>query len=91
MRPTRRQVVQMLGALGVAQSPIATAAAPAQLALSARDLTGCLAIQGRDLDESQAEAVRQSLQRNLGQFQAVRELDIGDAVPPVVIFRPRQR
>lgn len=91
MKPTRRQVVQMLGALGVAQTSGATAAAPAQLALSVRDLQGCSAIQGKVLDESRAEAVRQSLQRNLEQFQAVRNLDIGDAVPPALTFRPRHR
>lgn len=91
MKPTRRQVVQMLGALGVAQRPAATAAAPAQVALSTQDLKGCLAIQGRDLDASQTEAVRQSLQRNLEQFQAVRDLEIDDAVPLAVIFRPRER
>lgn len=81
----------MLGALGLVQSPVGIAAAPAQFALSARDLQGCLTIQGRDLGEPQTEAVRQSLQRNLQQFQAVRALDIGDAVPPALIFRPRQR
>jgi hypothetical protein len=91
MRPTRRQVVQMLGALGVVQSPVGIAAAPAQVALSARDLKGSLTIQGRDLDESQTEAVRLALQRNLRQFQAVRDLDIADGVPPALIFRPRQR
>ena len=90
MNPTRRQIVQMLGALGIAQSPIATPAA-AQPALSARDLKGSLAIQGRDLDEPEAEVVRQALQRNLEQFRAVRALDIADAVPPALIFRPRQR
>jgi hypothetical protein len=50
-----------------------------------------LAIQGRELDESQSEAIRQSLRRNRDQFNAVRELDIADAVPPALIFRPRQR
>jgi hypothetical protein len=91
MRPTRRQVVQMLGALGVIHSPIGTAAAPAQIALSAQDLKGSLAIQGRDLDASQSTPVRLALQQNLQQFQAVRDLDIADAVPPALIFRPRQR
>ena len=91
MRPTRRQVVQMLGALGVLQTPVWIAATPAQVTLSARDLQGSLTIQGRDLDTSHTEAVRLSLQRNLEQFQAVRDLDIGDAVAPAVIFRPRLR
>ena len=91
MRPTRRQVVQMLGALGVVQSRVGIAAAPAQFSLSAQDLKGSLTIQGRELDQSQTEAVRQALQRNLQQFQAVRDLDIADAVPPAVIFRPWQR
>ena len=91
MRPTRRQVVQMLGALGVVQSPVGSTAAPAQVPLSARDLKGCLTIQGRDLDESQTDTVRRALERTLQQFQAVRDLDITDAVPPALIFRPRQR
>lgn len=91
MKPTRRQVVQMLGALGVAHSQPGTAAAPAQLVVSAQDMKGCLAVQRRDLDESQAEAVRQALRQNLEQFQAVREVDLGDEVWPAVIFRPRPR
>lgn len=81
----------MLGALGVVHSPVGIAARPEQSTVSARDLDSCLTIQGRALDQSRMEAVRQSLQRNRQQFQAVRDLDIADAVPPAPIFRPRQR
>jgi hypothetical protein len=91
MKPTRRQLVQMLGALGLAQTPIGKAAPPASPAASTQDLKSCLAMQRRDLDASQLEAVRQSFQRNLEQFQAVRDLELDDAVPPAPIFRPRQR
>ena len=88
----------MLGALGVLrtpfqaeESPARTTAESAQFALSPQDLKGCLAIQGRDLDDAQTQSVRQALQRNLQQFQAVRDLDIADAVSPALIFRPRRR
>ena len=80
-------MVQMLGALGVAQSPLGTAP---QSPLSGRDLQGCLAIQGRDPDASRTEVLRQSLARTLEQFQPVRDLEIDDTIPPALIFRPRQ-
>jgi hypothetical protein len=91
MKPTRREVVQMLGAFSVAQSAAGTPAESPRRTPSAQDLKACLAIQRRELDPLLVESVPQALQRSLGQFQPVRDLDISDAIQPMLIFRPRSR
>lgn len=75
----------MLGALGVSQGATPLAARP-QAGISTQDVKGLLAIQGRDLDEATTELVRRSLQQNLAQFKAVRDLEIDDAVAPALMF-----
>lgn len=87
MEPTRRQVVRMLGALGL--NSAATTELMAQAPTPGVDALKCaLAIQGRDLSQEQLDVIRRALQRNLEQFQAVRDLEIDDRIAPLVIFSP---
>ena len=86
MEPTRRQVVQMLAALGLSRTALAQ---QSKRPIGADDLRGALAIQGRALPDDDIEVIRLALQWSLDRFQAVRDLDIDDAVAPAVMFVPR--
>lgn len=86
MEPTRRQVVQMLAALGLSRTALAQ---QSKRAIGPDDLKGALAIQGRALPDDDIEVIRLALQWSLDRFQAVRDLDIDDAVAPAVMFVPR--
>jgi hypothetical protein len=91
MEPTRRQVVQLLVALGVSGAAATDLAAQAANTVSLEDMKGALAIQRRDLQARQMALVQRALQRSLDEFQRVRELDIDDSVALPVIFRPGRR
>jgi hypothetical protein len=86
MEPTRRQVVQMLAALGLSPTALAQ---QSKRAIVPDDLKGALAIQGRALPDDDIEVIRLALQWSLDRFQGVRDLEIDDAVAPAVIFVPR--
>ena len=91
MRLTRRRLVQVLAALGLGHVSSATPSAQGGAPFSTQDLKGSLAIHGRALDDVQIEVIRRPLQRHLEQFRAVRNLEIDDAIAPVLIFDVRQR
>ncbi len=88
MEPTRRQVVQLLAALGLSRSAFAQ---QSKRAIGTDDLKGALAIQGRALPADDIEVIRRALQLSLDRFQRVRDLEIDDAVAPAVIFVPRSQ
>jgi hypothetical protein len=88
MEPTRRQVVQLLAALGLSRPAFAQ---QPKRAIGTDDLKGALAIQGRPLPADDIEVIRRALQLNLDRFQRVRDLEIDDAVAPAVIFVPRSQ
>jgi hypothetical protein len=58
--------------------------------LSATDIRGALAIQGRAMTEGEVTLVQRALQRNLDEFQRVRDLELGDHVGLPVVFRARR-
>jgi hypothetical protein len=89
MEPTRRQVVQMLAALGLTGTAIAELAAQARQALGSSDVKGALALQGREMADDDLEVIRRALQRSLDQFEGVRNVEIDDSVAPATIFNPR--
>ena len=86
MEPTRREIVQMLVALGVIPTALAQSA---MSRIGVGDVKGALVIQGRPLTEDDVEVVRRALQWSLDRFQPVRNLEVGDAVAPAVMFVPR--
>jgi len=88
MEPTRRQVVQLLVAVGVTSAATTDLSGQAPNTLSIEDMKGALAIQRRDLQAKEMALVQRALQRSLDEFQRVRELDVDDSVALPVIFRP---
>ena len=88
MESTRREVVQMLVALGVSPAALPQGS---KLTIGTSDLKGALTIQGRPLSDDDVEVVRRALQWSLDRFQPVRDLDVGDAVAPAVMFVPGSR
>jgi hypothetical protein len=88
MEPTRRQIVQLLVALGVSPAALPQ---DSRLRIGTSDVKGALTIQGRPLSDDDVEVVRRALQWNLDRFQPVRDLAVGDGVAPAVAFAPRSR
>lgn len=89
MEPTRRQLVQMLAALGLGAAAAETLAAQRQ-PMSAGDLKGALAIQGRDMTDDEVAVVHRALQRSLDDFRRVREFEFPDDVALPTVFSPRR-
>lgn len=79
----------MLAALGLGSAAITELGAQARTALSASDVNGALAIQGREMPDDDIELIRQALQRNLDQFQRIRDFEMSDDVALPIVFRPR--
>ena len=86
MEPTRREILQMLVALGVIPTALAQSA---MSSIRAGDVRGALVIQGQPLADDDVEVVRRALQWSLDRFKPVRDLEIDDAVAPAVMFVPR--
>ena len=85
MSPSRRDALQLLAALGVSGAA-GVHASPQNPAA----LTGCASELGAPpLPPDQLEIARRALRRNLDAFDAVRRLEIDDAVVPAVTFAAR--
>jgi len=89
-RMTRRQMVRALAAAGLT-GPAAVALAQGRAQLSPDVLRGASAVIGRDFDPVRLKTIQTALQRNLDQFQIVRDLAIDDLVEPAPIFTARRR
>ena len=88
--PTRRDILQILSALGftgAAADRLAAAAAPT---VSADALRGAASLLARCFDDTRLRVAQAAVQRNLEQLQVVRELELSDAVEPAVQFRVRR-
>lgn len=82
---TRRQLLQLLAAAGIAAPATADllAAAPK---ISTDILRNAETILGEHFTDERLEVIDRALQRNLDQFQMVRDLVIDDLVEPAPIF-----
>lgn len=89
MESTRREVIQLLAALGVSASALPLLASQLPERLTREHLERALAIQGADLPPDRLEIVRRALQQNLDELARVRALDIDDTVAPAVLFRAK--
>jgi uncharacterized protein (DUF1501 family) len=87
---SRRDVLQILAALGITGSLAAEAAAQAAPRVSDEALRSAASLLAGGFDEKRLDVARTALQRNLDQFQVVRDLDIADAVEPPTIFVARR-
>jgi hypothetical protein len=87
---SRRHVLQILTAIGVSAPLAAELAAQAAPTVSDEALRGAAALLGGAFDQQRLAVARTALQRNLDQFQVVRDLEIPDDVEPPTIFVPRR-
>ena len=91
MEPTRRQLVQMLAAAGLGGVALGDLAAQTAQQITAGDMTGALALQGREMPEGEVEAIRRALQQSLEDFERVRAFDVDDGFGLPVVFSTANR
>jgi uncharacterized protein (DUF1501 family) len=88
---SRRQIVKLMAALGVSGPLALRVAAEARSTISPDALKMATALLDQDFDEARLPVIATALQRNLDQFQVVRDLDIDDLVEPALLFRAEGR
>ena len=88
---SRRQLLQLLVAAGVAPALAEAIAAEAESGheVSPERLKALADLLDRNFDQAQLETLSVTVQRSLDSFQLVRELDIDDRVQPCTVFRAR--
>jgi hypothetical protein len=87
---SRRDILQILAALGfsgVAADHLAAAAAPV---VSPETLRSAASLLAGGFDEARLDVAQAAVQRNLDQLQVVRDLELPDAIEPAVQFRARR-
>jgi hypothetical protein len=87
---SRRNILQILAALGFTGTMAESLAAQAVPVVSAGAIGGAASLLSGTFDDQRLAVARTALQRNLEQFQAVRDLELADSVEPPVIFQARR-
>jgi hypothetical protein len=87
---SRRDVLQILTALGFAAPLAAELAAQSAPVVSEDALRSAATLLAGGFDQQRLAIARRALQRNLDQFQVVRDLEIPDDIEPPTIFVPRR-
>ena len=88
---SRRRILQLLGAAGLLGPGALDLATQSRTRVSADILKDALAvIGGVQLSDERLRVVETALQRNLDQFQIVRDFVISDSVEPAPVFTPRR-
>jgi hypothetical protein len=89
METSRRDLIKALAAIGVT-GPLAIdlAAQSARTVISIDNIKNAAAIRGENFNDDRLRVIHAALQRNLDQFQLVRDLDIDDLVEPAPMFIP---
>jgi hypothetical protein len=87
---SRRHILQILAALGISGAAADALAAEAAPTVAPATLRIAAALLSGTFDERRLEVAQAAVQRNLDQLQAVRELDMDDAVEPGVMFQARR-
>jgi hypothetical protein len=83
----RRQALRFLSALGITGPMALEALAQARRPVSPDILREASQLLDRDYDEERLRVIATALQRNLDQFQIVRDLEIDDLIEPAPLFR----
>jgi hypothetical protein len=94
MRPqapgvSRRRALQVLAAFGVAGHASPDLIAQARKTISIDILRRASAVVGEEFTDERLSVIETALQRNLDQFQIVRDLEIDDRVEPAPVFSAR--
>lgn len=87
--PMRRRLLKALAAAGVAGPFAVRLAAQSRAHVSIDALRQAAAILGDEFSPERLAVIERALQRNLDQFQAVRDLVIDDLVEPAPTFLTR--
>jgi hypothetical protein len=90
-RLNRRQVLQLLAAVGITGPAAVDLLAQARGSISVETLRQASAIRGETFTDERLAVIDTALRRNLDQFQIVRDLDIDDLVEPAPVFDPRRK
>jgi hypothetical protein len=88
MTASRRDVLQILTALGIAGPLASQVADQARPTVTDEALRQAAMLLGGTFDAARLDVTRRALQRNLDQFQVVRDLDLADDIEPPTIFLP---
>ena len=88
---SRRQLLQALAAVGITGPAAIDLVAQARSSISSESLRQASAILGETFTADRLTVIQAALQRNLEQFQIVRDLVIDDSVEPAPVFDPRRR
>jgi hypothetical protein len=88
---SRRRLLQMRAALGIAGPAAVQLGAQAHAPLSVETLRSADAIIDQTFGDDRLPIIEKALQRNLEQFQAVRDLQIDDLIEPAPIFLAKGR
>ena len=89
--PSRRRLLQLLAAAGITGPAAIDLAAAARHPISFDNLKNANAIIDQDFSDDRLKVIQTALQRNLDEFQVVRELEIDDSVEPALAFDPTRR
>jgi hypothetical protein len=87
---SRRDVLQILAALGFSGAAADRLAAAAAPVVSPDMLRGAASLLAGGFDDARLRVAQAAVQRNLDQLQVVRDLDLPDAIEPAVQFRARR-
>jgi len=85
---TRRRALQLLAALGITGPLALEVVAQARRPVTVETLRASAELLDQGFSEDRLRVIQAALQRNLDQFQIVRDLEIDDLVEPAPIFDP---
>ncbi len=88
---SRRRLLQVLAAAGITGPAALDLVAQARKPMSTDILRSASAVIGEDFSNDRLKVIETALQRNLDQFQIVRDLEIDDLVEPAPMFDARRR
>jgi hypothetical protein len=85
---SRRRLLQVLAAAGITGPAAVQLVSQSRRHLTAAALKNANALLDQNFTDERLEVIRTALQRNLDQFQLIRDLEIDDAIEPALIFDP---
>jgi hypothetical protein len=88
---SRRRLLQMLAAIGITGPAAVQLAGQARTTLTVENVRSADALLNQSFSDDRYPVIERALQRNLDQFQAVRDLKIDDLIEPAPIFLARGR
>jgi hypothetical protein len=85
-RLTRRQMIQLLGALGITGPAATELAAQSRKSISPEIVKTAMALIDQDFDDAQVKIITTALQRRLDEMQLLRDLELDEMLAPATVF-----